>query len=243
MTMHLRILQVLILAMVASPLCAAPITSAGAIPMPSTTNDFSQYNNTTFSFVFGGTGGTTENVGGTGGVPDNITFSGTAGFGYFGDGTSTVSTGGTNGDWTTARDGYIGAFGPSGLIRLAFDVGEEVSGIGALFSYSDAATDVVIRAYDAADTLLESFALFGSDEITGAPIDGGEFRGILRGTADISYIEVDTGSAGLVVLDDLIFTRATESMTFVPEANSFLIWSVAVAVAAGVRRRRRAVRR
>ena len=225
-----------------SALQAAPITSAGAIPLPSTTNDFSQYDNTPFGLVSGGPGGTVENVGGTLAVPQTITFSAdlpSFSFGFFGDGASNLSTGGsTNGNWNTARDGYLGVFGPNGLIRLAFDVGEEVSGIGALFSYSNAATDVVIRAYDVADTLLESFALTGSDEITNAPANDGEFRGIVRATADISYIEIDSGSAELLALDDLVFTQAVQ-MARVPEAHSFLIWSVAAIVAGSVRRRRR----
>ena len=237
---HLCLLAFAIVSFSASALSAAPITSAGSIPLPSTTNDFSQYNDIAGGFVFGGTGGTIENVGGTVAVPDTITFSSSAGFGAFGDGGTTIGGGGsTNGDWTSARDGYLSASGPNGVIRLAFDVGMEVSGIGALLSYSDAATDVVINAFDSGDSLLESFALTGSDEITGAPIDGGEFRGILRPTSDISYIEIETGSANVVVLDDLVFTRAQQMMEIVPEAHSFLIWSVAAVVAGSVRKRRK----
>ena len=135
-----------------------------------------------------------------------------------------------NGSWTdplgtgNGRDGYAFINNNGDFMDFTFNSGL-VSGVGGFMNYCPTCLDgpAKIEALGVGGVLLESW-----DIETLAPINtpgrtnDGEFRGILRNTADIETFRV---SNRIAVLDDLTFSR--ENSQSVPEP-AFILGLLAV---------------
>jgi hypothetical protein len=136
----------------------------------------------------------------------------------FGIGASTfvgpVSHGlGGNGSWNSTTDvNFRSVRLPTGValaMEFVFNTAP-VRGIGGFMNYAPGTSaTVLIEAFDAGGTLLESYDLLTAAPINTSPtsVNDGAFRGILRTSADITRLRV---SSAFAVLDDLTFTRVPE---------------------------------
>lgn len=136
--------------------------------------------------------------------------------------------------WEAPRTfvGLNGTFGLGGAMIFRFHDGP-VSAVGALVNYSDTVSDggdALMQAYDSQGNLLESYSLTADLPITG----NGEFRGIVRQSADIAEFRLCNS---FVAADDLTFTRPASPVP-VPCALSSgvaLLGCIAVARSFGIR--------
>ena len=220
---------------------AGLITSPAGIPSPSVI-DFSQFVGMGYNFTFGPT-----QIGGL--VAHDVVFTaapaggGNSGLGaVLGDGGYGLAS---NGNWSTGPGGnaYTGLDADSGSMTYTINDGL-VSGVGGFINYvPDAGFGPTLIEALAADgiTVLESYVLNTDAPIsTPGGIDDGEFRGILRATADIGGFRV---SGGYVVLDNFTF-GGQAAVQPVPEPSSLALCTV-LGIAGAVARfkRRRAERR
>ena len=118
---------------------------------------------------------------------------------------------GPNGQWNSTFDTNFYSVGLPVSSALAFEFvlnDGPVSGIGGFMNYAAGYGPVTIAAYDSGGGLLETHTIDVVAPInTPAGLNEGAFRGILRGTADISAFRV---SGGYAVLDDLTFNAIPE---------------------------------
>lgn len=179
---------------------AGSVTDVGALGGGTTTIDFSQFSGG--AQVTGGNG--TYQLGGLVGA-DVTTYdtSGGSNIWLYNAGWGLI----TNGAWDSGRSGFYGVYPLAGPIRIDFNDGP-VSGVGMFMNYvpDPSFLPVTLSAYDSSDNLLEVFDISGTAPIsTPGGTNAGAFRGILRGSAEIAYIEFFGDTA---VFDDLTFTSA-----------------------------------
>ena len=205
---------------------AAPITVVGDLAGPSTLIDFSQF--TGAAQVLNTTG--PVQIGTVAGVNVTMSMVGASASLSLLNETRNI---GPNGRWDSGRSGFVNVFPTTGPVRIGFNDGP-ISGFGLFMNYGpDIPAPAVFRAYDASNTLLESFDIRATAPIsTPGGINAGAFRGIQLLTANIAYVEL-LGAPNLY--DDLRFTSAVADAA-VPEPASLLLFGSGVA--ALIRRRR-----
>ena len=189
----------------ASSAQAALITSATDIQQSYVVVDFSQFNSDTYLTA------TPVQVGSL--VQSDVTAIGVGPFQRIL--VSIDFTIGGNGQWTTARDGYVSSNSGGGSITFSFNNGP-VSTVGGLMNYALYTEPVLIQALDSGGAVLESYDVDAVAPIsTPGGTDEGAFRGIARASADISAFRF-TGV--FTLLDDLTFS--------VPEPGTFALLSL-----------------
>jgi len=201
-------------------------TDAGDIPGPSQTVDFSQ-----FAGVFDCSGaliGPNSFCFTTGPVQigvlvfEDIDWSSTSSGSVIGNADYGL---GSNGEWDSGRDGYVGTNTGANTVVMRFDFNDgAVCAVGGFVNYSPGVGDpFTITALDNGNAVLETFDVSTNAPITtpGATNDGA-FRGIVRASNDIAAIEL-TGEFD--VLDDLKFSRncGVVGGEFLPIDNTALV--------------------
>ncbi|GAB4108069.1 MAG: hypothetical protein Kow00105_13980 [Phycisphaeraceae bacterium] len=118
---------------------------------------------------------------------------------------------GSNGSWNSTSDpSFYSARLPVGT-SLAMDFvfnTMPVMGVGGFMNYAPGYGPVLIEAYDASGTLLESHEISTVAPIsTPGGLNQGAFRGILRTSADITTFRL---AGGYAVIDNLAFIGVPE---------------------------------
>ncbi len=237
-------IAVVLLLLPVVPARADLITSPGQVRSPSKVVNFSQFNGSFMDFS-----AQPIQVGGL--VGENITVQSTDPTGsVIGSDTYLL---GNNGQWTAARNGFVGLDSVdlntgllTGALTFRFN-GAAVSQVGAFLNYvpDPLSPDVTIAALNAAGNVLESFDISALAPInTPNGTDAGAFRGISRAQADIAGFRVSNQFA---VVDDLTFSRTPGASGggaggAVPEPGTLALFGVGL-VAVGAWRRRTAVKR
>ncbi|MEO1307509.1 MAG: hypothetical protein AAFV38_06165, partial [Pseudomonadota bacterium] len=85
----------------------------------------------------------------------------------------------SNGNWTSARNGYVGT--NSGTLGVRFDFDTLLSGVGGLVNYAPGSgSDAILEIFGSGGQLLESFNLVSDAPISTSVDDDGAFRGFSR---------------------------------------------------------------
>lgn len=179
---------------------ATLVTDSSSFPPSSLVIDFSQF---TGANQYAGTNGPVQ-VGGL--VGADVIFTSANDAGYLYDDTWGL---GANGNWTSARDGYAGVDSFNGNVMI-FTFATPVADVGAFINYGAGFGSVMIEALGAGNIVLESYDLTSAAPIsTPGATDGGAFRGIVRLSADIVALRIN--SAAFPVIDNLTFSGPAPS--------------------------------
>ena len=122
-----------------------------------------------------------------------------------------------NGDWGSGGRTYVSV--QDGTFTFAFNDGP-VSAVGGFMSYGNPAAGMTITALDAGMAVLETYDIIALAPIIEPALNGGAFRGIERGVADIAFFQI-TGA--VPVLDDLTFARGAIPAQAVPTMS---VWGL-----------------
>jgi len=209
---------------------AVTVIDANDIPAPSQTVDFSQFTGDFsadcpdfFAQDFCFTDGPIQ-VGDL--VFEDIIWSSTSANSVIGNGFYGLSGGDDNGNWTPARNGYVGINTGSDTVIMRFDFNDgAVCAVGGFVNYARGDGDpFVMKALDNGNAVLESFDVSNDAPIiTPGASDDGAFRGFVRASNDIASIEL-TGEFD--VLDDLKFARCDTVVVggeFLPTDSTALV--------------------
>jgi len=153
-------------------------------------------------------------------------------FSFIGNSTYALNT---NGNWTTARNGFTGLNTVTG--SMTYTLPSLTDYVGGFINYSTSATTtplphVIIEALDASSNVLESYNITDLSPISTTANDDGSFFGFSRSTADISAFRV---SNAYVVLDDL-----TYNLSPVPVPAAAWLFGSGLLALIGMARRRKA---
>ena len=144
---------------------------------------------------------------------------------------------GSNGGWDFVY--FAGVDGPDNY--MIFELPSAVSAISARMNYCPdcGGADPVIEALDAGFAVLESWnlALFAPISTPGG-FNAAEWRGIVRGSADIKALRV---ANSYIVVDDLTFGGIPVTPNPVPEPATLLMLSGAL-LALGIAKRRQSLK-
>ena len=150
----------------------------------------------------------------------------------------------TNGQWSSARNGFVGLF-PGSVARFTF--GTAVQSVGAMLNYAPTCGDgsqraPLLRLLGESGNVLKSFDIDALGRIiTPNQQDAGMLRGATRAAGDIFAVEF---VGGFLVLDDLMYVDAAQlpPSTTVPEPSTVALFAVGLGMIA-IRARRRVVTR
>lgn len=181
------------------------VTTNAALPAPTSVVDFSQFG----SFQF--TPGPVQ-IGQL--VGEDIQWSSSHDFAVIGNGDYGL---GSNGTWNAGRDGYTGLNiqGDNQFMLYDFNDGP-VAAVGGFVNYApNCCGDFFLEVLGDLDQVLETYNITQVAPIsTPAQVNAGEFRGIVRNSADIHALRL---RGAFDVLDDLEFSRV------VPEPATLLL--------------------